>query len=569
MRALGWLLMLALAATATAQQATNALILIPHDAVSRAISPDAYNHDLWIRWPVASNPNGTNRLLSLVTGLDWSAPSSDLAFAEQTSEDFSSQRFDRLQSAGILAARKSLLGSIRTVVLRNPNGFVSADSLLLGLSDSHQVRTFPFKAAIPAGSLVVYSAKTWDDAEDVANRCSGRALILEYPPEAGQQVSAAWLQRVKGVPVPTSTRVPGLIPATEAIGLLINPEKFQWRSSGEAESPQKWMAAITSAEPIELTVVFVLTAMAAFAALWSIAAEKGAKFTRLGIALALGLLPSLLVAGNAALFTGLRAWNGLPFLAFFGLTMVFVPLHCLLRIIWPASHPLFPLALLSTATTLAADPLRTVLSPVFAVQPVPISPIATGILVAGLTGTIAFSLGGGFWCRLVAVIPAFVLLFAGNFAHPWWSAYPGTGIAAILAVLAGSGAMQAYFLPVFALWPFLIDPWNGRLAWNIGGLIVQRSDLNSINAAGHAGFLLSPAWLSLLGAVLVSILFGTRYMRHQIRRAFLAKPESRALFWAALGTAAMGLREPFLLTSALVVLIAAFLVLLFDAAGAL
>lgn len=569
MKPLGWLLTLALASIATAQKQSNAIILIPHDAVSRAVSPSAYNHDLWIRWPISSDANGTNRLLSLVTGLDWSTPSTDLAFSEQSTEDFYSKGYDRLRARGILAARKAFFRSKRTVVFRDPSGFVSADSLLLGLADSSQVRSLGFMSVIPEGSMVAYSARTWDDAEGLAQRCTGLALIIEYPPLPGEQVSAAWLQGIKGVPVSKSTRVPGLIPATEALNLLVNPASFEWRNGDGAENPQQWMAAITTAKPIELAIVFALTSLAALAALWSIAAEKGNKFTRVGIALALGLLPSLLISGNAALFTGLRAWDALPFLAFFGLVMFFVPLHCLLRIIWPGSHPLFPLALFATAISLVADPLRTVLSPVFATQPQPISPIAAGVLIAGLTASIAFSLGDGIWCRLVATFPAFVLLLASNFAHPWWSGYVGTGMAAILAVLAGAGAMQIYYLPVFALWPFLIKAWNGRLAWNIGGLLARGTDLRAINAAGHAEFLLSPAWLSLLAAFLLAVLFGTRYMRHQIRRAFLAKPESRALFWAALSTSAMGLREPLFLTSALVVLISAFLVLLFDAAGTL
>ncbi len=569
MKALGWLLALALVPFASAQQESNAIILIPHDAVSRAINPDAYNHDLWIWWPAASNPNGNNRLLSLVTGLDWSAPSTDLAFTQQTSQIFSSEGFERLRANGILSARKALMGSSRTEVLRDPRGFASADSLLLGLAESRQVRTLAFSSAVLPGALAVYSALTWDDAEDLAHRCTGRTLIIEYPPLPGEQLSAAWLQGIKGVPVFKSTGVRGLIPATEAFKLLVNPATFEWRNGDDAESPQKWMGAITTRKPIELSIVFLLTALAALAGLWSIAAENGNKFTRVGIALALGLLPSLLISGNAAQFTGLRAWDGLPFLAFFSLVMAFVPLHCLLRIIWPGSHPLFPLALYATAIALVADPLRTVLSSVFATQSQPISPISAGVLIAALTSSVALSLGGGFWCRVLAVIPAFVLLFAGNFGHPWWSAYPGTGMAAILAVLAGAGAMQIYYLPIFALWPFLIKPWNGRLAYNVGGLLVKGSDIHAINAAAHAEFLLSPAWLSLLAAVVLAVLFGTRYMRHQIRRAFLAKPESRALFWAALSTSAMGFREPFFLTSALIVLIAAFLVLLFDAAGTL
>lgn len=569
MRALGWLFALALATVGFAQPGSNSIILIPHDAVSRAISPDAYNHDLWINWPIASNPNGSNRLLSLVTGLDWNAPSADLAFTEESPGHFVSNNFASLNHRGISSARRAYLGETSTVVLRDPMAFTSANSLLLGFSGTRIVHSSAFNSPIPPGSLAIYSAQTWDDAEDVARRCTGRALIVEYPPEPGEEVSAAWLQGIKGVPVSKLTRVPGLVPAVEALSLLIRPERFQWRTSDDAESPQKWMAAITTAKPIVLGVVIALTALAALAALWSIAAEKGNKFTRVGLALALGLMPSILVSGNAALFTGLRAWDALPFLAFFGLVMVFVPVHCLLRIIWPGSHPLFPLALFITAIVLTADPLRTVLSPAFAARSQPISPIATGVLIAGLTASIAFSLGGGFWCRLIAVIPAFVLLFAGNFAHPWWSTYPGTGIGAILAVIAGAGAMQIYFLPIFALWPFLINPWNGRLAWDVGGLLTRASDVHAINAAGHAEFLLSPAWLSLLAAVLLSVLFGTRYLRHQIRRALLAKAESRALFWAALGTSAMGLREPLFLTSALVVLIAAFLVLLFDAAGTL
>ena len=59
MKKLGWLLAPVFSCFSLAQQPqTNAIILIRHEAVSRAISPEAYNHDLWVRWPISSNRNG-------------------------------------------------------------------------------------------------------------------------------------------------------------------------------------------------------------------------------------------------------------------------------------------------------------------------------------------------------------------------------------------------------------------------------------------------------------------------------------------------------------------------------
>jgi hypothetical protein len=129
--------------------------------------------------------------------------------------------------------------------------------------------------------------------------------------------------------------------------------------------------------------------------------------------------------------------------------------------------------------------------------------------------------------------------------------------------------MRAYYLPILGVWPILYHRWNGLLGWDVNGLINRYQDVGAINAAAIMQFLFSPAWLVTLAGFAATLVFGGDFLRHEVRRAFLGNVYSRSLFWAALGTACFGLREPYLLPSALVVAIAGFLCLLFDSARAL
>jgi hypothetical protein len=129
--------------------------------------------------------------------------------------------------------------------------------------------------------------------------------------------------------------------------------------------------------------------------------------------------------------------------------------------------------------------------------------------------------------------------------------------------------MRAYLLPMFVVWPFLYDHWNGHFAWNVNYLLNDYQDRAAINTAELLRFFLSPEMFVTVAVFLIAALLGGDFLRHQIRRAFAATNNARSLFWAALAVACLGVREPYLLASAFIVMVSGFLVLLFDAAGTL
>lgn len=545
----------------------DSVILLSPEAASRVIAPEAYDHDLWIQWPSSTNPAGSNRLWSLSTGLDWCTSAEDLAF-NKVGGRILPGNLDQLHEAGYFIARSKQLAGQATVVVRDPRGFVAAESAFLGMAGPEGVNPLDFDAIPPSGCMAIYSAASWDDAAAVRRRAGGRCLVLEYPPPAGRLVSAAWKFGKgfpAGLPRPNSTGVTGLVLAKEVIPLLQNPALFPWdHGAGPEDSTAEESEKIIEwYRPWHLISAFVVAFLSALGALASIGLQKGSFLARIGLVAGVLPLPALLLA--ARLPMSLLLW---PLVSAAALCIVLAPLQLGFRIAWPKSHPLLPVCLLVVAVTAWSDPKWSVLSNVFSPRPLPVSPLAVGLLVAASTGTVALSLSGGLATRIVAALVLLGLMAQALLAPSWWIEHSRYLMAVpLLAVLAGTGSMRAYWLPFFAMIPLAYIPWNGRFAVNPGGFISRLSDHTAINLADHTEFLVSPAFLSTLLAVGLALLLSGRFLRHQLRRGLLAHPAARSLAWSSLATASMGLAQPVLLASALVILQAGILVLLFDTAG--
>lgn len=557
------LLLLFLVACACAQK-SNAIILIQPGAVSRVIRPENYNHGLWIRWPNSTNPSGTNRLLSPITGYDWRL--SGDPFAQSPGSKI--PRIVGLEEIGVLNARKNWMDSTEAVVLLASTGFPHAPSMLLGVNADGSVKTLPMGSPIPEGSLVLYGAETWDDAAAVAKKVDGNVVIVSFPPADGSNVSAAWMRGRDDLPVPQTTRVPGLLPATELVNLVSRPESYKWRPATELTAEQ-WIEKINDTRATQLIAFFCFVLIIVLWTLRSLAVESGGRLARLGIGMIPCAFVALFLAGNFAKATGLMPWNVLPFFTYFALLLGLLPVYLPMRALWPKSHPLFPVALIAALLLLWAEPLYTVFSNVLLPVPLPVSPLALGGLIAALTATVSLSLHGGIWPRLLAGACICLAMIVGVLSPQWWSVGQFLLILPAVVLLSGVGAMRVYLLPILVAWPFLFHSWNGHFAWDVNWLLNNFEDRNAINGAAIVQFLFSPTWLITLTLFVLATLCGGDFLRHQVRRAFATSNNSRALFWAALAIACMGLRKPYLLPSALVVLIAGFLVLLFDSAGTL
>ena len=539
------LVFLAVSTSFAAAQKSNAIVLITPEAVSRVIRPENYNHNLWIRWPVATNPSGSNRLLSPTTGYDW--------------RESTGSNADTLKAMGIQDAQHDWLGSQQIFLA---DGVISVDALRLEAGAAQ-----PADTRVPAHRLLIGSANSWDEVAAISRQVDGHTLVISYPPPDGANVSAAWLLGKKDVPVPTSTQIPGLVPATEVVRLVTHPDSYTWRPAGDVTAEQ-WMRVIDASRMGQMITLFIFTLIIAIWSLRSIATESGGRLARLGIAMVPCAFVALFLAGNFAKTTGLAPWNVLPFFAYFALLLGFSPIYLAMRALWPRSHGLFPIALIAATLLLWAEPLYTVFSHVFTPVPLPASPLALGALVASLTATVSLCFAGGIWPRILAAVLMCTAMIVGVLTHQWWAPMEFLLILPVIALISGAGAMRLYYLPVFVIWPFLYHRWNGRFAWDINWLLNNYADRNAINAAEQMRFLLSPLFLATAVTLAIATFCGGDFLRHQIRRALDTNNNSRALFWCALAVACMGVREPYLLPSALIICIGGFLILLFDAAGA-
>jgi hypothetical protein len=565
-RVLTSFLLISLAAAAIAQ--SNAIILIRPEAVGRVIRPEEYDHGLWIQWPLASTDIGSNRLLSTITGLNWRL-SNDPFTQPSTLRTHNNLVADpSLEWIGVYQARLNWLGAMETVVLQNGLTPVDPNAEILGVDSHGNAVIHQVGERLQGTPLLIYSAQSWDDAARVEKLAAGNSIIIVYPPPLGSTVSAAWMKDRTDVPVLEPTRVPGLVPAREVVGLLQHPATYTWRDSAGITA-QQWMETINASRGIQLISFFCFALLISMWAIRSVAVEAGGRLARFGIAMIPIAFVSLLLAGNIAKLTGLLPWNSLPFFAYFGLLLGLVPVYLGMRALWPKAHLLFPIAFFSAIFFLWADPLYSVFSHVFTPVPLPVSPLALGGLAASLTATCVFALSGGLWPRILAATLLCSAMLMGVLGHAWWTSEMFLLVVPLLALIAGAGQMRLYLLPVFVIWPFLYGRWNGHFAWDVNWLLNNYSDRYAINAAAQMQFLVSPAWLATLATFVVTALVGGDFLKHQLRRVFSENNNSRALFWAALAMACLGLREPYLLESALVVLISGFLVLLFDAAGSL
>jgi hypothetical protein len=538
-------------ATAIAQK-SNAIVLIPPQAVSRAIQPENYNHGLWIQWPLPTNPQGSNRMLTPVTGLDWHlGPDQSLV---------------TLKKIGALEARKSWVGPLTTAQLRRPEETQDPNVYLLAVDPYGRATEIAEGNSIPKGSLVVAHATSWDDAAKISKTVDGNTLIISYPPVVDSTVSAAWFLGREDVPVPTSTKVPGLVPARELFGLVTRPESYAWRPPTDVTAEQ-WMRTIERTRSVQLISLFCFALIAGVLAIRSVASESGGKFARLAIGMVPCAFIAVVLAGNFAKATGLMPWNILPFFAYLAILLGMLPVYMAMRALWPRSHPLFPIMLFAAGILLWAEPRHTIFTELFTPVPLSVSPLALGAFVATMTATVSLCFSGGLWPRLLAAALVCTAMLTGVLTHQWWAPGQVLLILPVLAVVAGSGAMRLYLLPFLILWPLLYHKWNGSFAWNPNWLLSTYQDKDAINTSAMVQFLLSPEWLITLVLVVLAALFGGDFMRHQIRRSLTATNHARGLFWAALGVACLAIREPYLLQAALVVLITGFLVLLFDATG--
>ncbi len=548
--------------------ATEALVLISPDAAG----PKSDNYGEWVLWPAKDRPGGENRILSLLTGIDWAGNGSELVFGMKDGR-YHSGSLDTLKRRGYFLARERVVRSPSSA-LGDANGFGSPIPLFLALDGSSPVVT-PLPVNHPWPSGVVYAvAESWDRVASIASKAGGRVLVVEYPPPPGQKWSRFWLRGPGwGARQPdwAAWKAPGLLPASQLGNLLIHPESFEWgdNDSGNWGGADRWLSFVGYSAPLTLAILGFLAAFFVGCTVYLLSIEEHARVG--GVA-----LKYFMLVPADILFCGLLNRYLGPSLAGLWLATGFLSLACASQVggaicarVFPDAHPMLGISIVGFAATACSAPLWSMYSNVFGVNVLPLSPEAAGALTGYLAAICAFGRGKGPGQWLGPIL-ALACLVWGIAANPWWVAgqWPFV-VLPIVAVLAGEKLFRLWMLPLFMLLP-LVD---GRLirygvVWAPGNLFPTFFQSQSLNLARHAEFFVSHGFL---GALIIGggmAIFVERYLFHEIRRTLLRDSRIKSFFFASYLCAAMGILQPLMFYPALFCFVGGAFVVLSDTARA-
>ncbi len=545
-------------------RAQDAIILIQHEQAGPNLPSADVIHGEWIRWPT-DQEGRNNRILALASGVDLQGELADMGF-KPVGDGRMSRNAQRLQARGFFDARRSYLQGVPTTIVANANQGVSSGVLFLALDEPERViRTQPFGKPFPAAGLVAYEALNWDDATAVAQRVTGRSLIVEYPPADKDGWSRFWLRGSwpSGVPIDAEVRVPGLIPARRALDLLLHPKAFEWKPSnpGQWGGPNRWLEHGRTDTPVVLACWAVLATFVIAWALAQVMNEDRGPFVSELLVLVVLSPAALVILGTASRFGGLEAW---PFwlLLSMGATYAASLLVGLgVRRSAPDAHPLLASCLVGLAVFVISDPLWSDLSGRFGTLETDVPGLALGAFVGYLAGTMAFAPG-----RWMGRAIAGAALLWGASTRPWWI----DGHSALLtlpavALLAAEGLFRPVLLAVLALLPTnLVRVAREGVAWNAGGLLAYADQGHALDLWLTAKLLGSPEWGGFLAFSACVALIGNRFLAYRLRRLLRLDPRLRALPWAAAGTLALGVTEPIALAAAPIVAFGALTALAYD-----
>ncbi len=569
MRAFALALVCFVASLASAFSQNNVLILIPTGSAGPAVDIHTYTKGEWALWPARTGQSGNNRLLSILSGVDWVGESGDLKF-RQVGNTWQSTNYESLQRRGYFSARHSIIGKTRTALITNAEGSAKPEAMFLALNDdSAFLEHVGINEVWPPDRLLIYEALGWDDAEMVARKAGGRAIEIEYPPELQNWWTQVWFKG-RGWPngLPNPDQVPGLIPSSRLGALLISPQSLTWTRDDSAHwgGANRWLEHIRGPGTIVFMGIGFLTLAIVSVGVYIVLSEK--RSLVIGAFLAfVSIIPSVVVvAGWFTRLSGLAGWPIWLILAAVCVSGLSAQATLLQRKFLARAHPLFACSVVQVLLLATLDPKWGEYSPVFGWIRLETSPEVVGALFASMVGIVAFSRGTG--ANVRSAIWAFMILLTlfGFVAQPAWTG--GHSYFALLPLVALAAGEQ-WLLPlgllvgafgVCALVPALTHGY----AWMPGGLIHNISERGAVDISRYAQFLFSPAFLGSVFTAIALSLIADRFFFHQLRKLLRTDLRLRGVLCGAAAALVIGLVQPLLLHGALVACLGSLLVLLFD-----
>lgn len=549
------------------------LVLIQGERFEPPVEPDAYIHPTWIKWPAPSGPVGSNRLLSLLSNLDWSFGLEAFGFEPLSGTGWRIRNLSALNAVGWFRSRRALLGGSQTFLLTDSAGNVQRPAQALALGSDGDESSRRIDSPWPPNALGIISARSGDDVAAVVRRTSGPVLVVEYPPPARQDWSRIWLVGKtawpKGLPYEPRIGVPGLLRANAAVPLMLRPHDFPWRPAPRNwAGANRWLAYLQRATPFYFLFFGFVAAGLAIGGFWFASQEQNGP----GLSLALRIFAmapaATVLGGNIALYAGLP---GASIWILVSLAVLSGASALLARIV-PGdlrSEPLFAWGLVGFLVLWFGSPTYSLFSPIFARTLAGDSGFYLGALLAYFIAAVRPVLRLdrariGWLCGLALVLLLPLALHAIG-----WQGGLSLGFAPVdlcfCACCFPAGVVSsrlAFVAPAILMLGRVIQTATFGFAFLPNGLVATDSQAGATNIFDLASFLVSPGFLGLVFLVGSVALFASAYLSHRIKAALrrppLCAPSLRIAAFLAVG----GIWSAVLLQASLVLVGAAVLVLL-------
>ena len=550
--------------------ASDILVFIHAKDAGPQVPAGDYIHPLWILWPPASDSTGINRLMSVPSGMNWRSQELDASF--ETTKTFpNSKNSGSLGDRGYFEATRAYLGETPVIAVSDKSGAYSLDTLQAALTRPLQIPFAAFSGPFPPGLLVttVDGQHAWDDVAGIVTRVGGRALIVELPGKGDTTWTRAWLKGKgwpDGIPVSSLARIPGLVPATEALDLLREPERHSWIQTdiNRWGGPNRWLEFGHYTGPIFLVFVAVFAIYVAGCAVFCIVREESGRLAAILIRLLI-LGPAILILGGRLAATGqVSKWLSWLVLASAILTMAALGSNLVVKRLLSHPHPLLGEMLVGLVTATLVDPTWSVLGNSIGPHISRVSTEAFGVWCAYGVGSVAFIRSWRFdWKLILMAIPLSSLALATLFL---W-------MPDVTAVLVFATASLSCCLPrgvaMFAVVPAFIGAAQGPLSHGLAyapqGLYSTYQASQALNVAEHVAFFAKPTFIGFALLAIVVYIAGDRFFSHQIRRTLRFNRQPMALVNGMVVFAVTGIVSPLFLHASLACALGAAATILFDA----
>jgi hypothetical protein len=542
----------ALALAVTASGTSNALVLMSGEDAGPHIRVGPYVEPNWALWPATSPEAPHNRLLSVLSGLDWTSTPQDLAFrpAEPNSTWAGSSEVT-LEQRGYFRALARQIGNTRVVALMNASGAIPPEVMLLAQDSEQRVKPIAWSDSWPTGTLLIGSAHTWDEVKTIEDWSRGRVLVVEWPPKPGQSYGRIWF-RGTGWPArqvrSPEIKVPGILYARDLGGAVVDPNFLQWQEPSETYglAPERFLHHVRVDGPILLTFWAFVASVAGVLAAVCIGAERRIAVMALFLR-AVGLFPvALAVTGAITRYVGLDGMLAIlvvSWLVVLGLTEA---LRLALRKWDDSAATGVAFCIVALLGLGFGDPAYSLFNSHLGSRAMPVPPELVGVGLFALCRLLGSRRLAWWGLGALAAVAG-----VGLWGSVWWSQDPFLAWALLIPILSVTGTFSWLLLIPIAISASTLAR-NGT-TWMPSGLATMEREWRQTNLAQVLQFLLSPAliWaVILVGGV---ALFGSRFLGHQMRRLLAFEPERRAPFLCAAVTLLCGVFQPALLHAGLVV----------------